>query len=136
MTVVTAHDQGASACISCLLNFIHMLYQMTESQHEIRCDVMVEKIARLDVVTRTKYLYYLDDAFQVLSLTAFDEKGMPYQRAHVTLTISIIRQSILNAQWDSVCVERGQCHPQPERRVGPNVHPAPCSLLQQHIHGI
>ncbi len=46
-----------------------------ESHHEIRCDVLIDKIARLDVVTRTKYLY-LDDPFQVLSLAAFDEKGL------------------------------------------------------------
>jgi hypothetical protein len=41
----------------------------------VRCDVLIERIARLELVTRTKYLY-LDDPYQILSLVAFDEKGL------------------------------------------------------------
>ena len=46
-----------------------------ETQHEVRCDVMVARMHRLEVITRTKYLY-LDDPFQLLSVAAFDENGL------------------------------------------------------------
>ena len=52
----------------------HLLARHVDSGDDIRCDVYVERIARLEVITRTKYLY-LDDPYQVLSVQAFDAKG-------------------------------------------------------------
>ena len=45
-----------------------------DSGHEIRCDVFVDRIRRIEIVTTTKTVY-LDDAPEVLDVLAFDNEN-------------------------------------------------------------
>ncbi len=53
----------------------YCLFEKSDSGHEIRCDVFIDRIRTVSIMTRTKTVY-VDDAPEILEVSAFDNEGL------------------------------------------------------------